>query len=92
MPDSAAVDSNGAWYVYIVRCSDASLYTGITTRIEARLAKHNTGTGARYTRGRGPVELVYLEAVEDRGTALRRDAQIKRLPADRKRRLLSQRR
>ena len=90
MPDSAAVDSNGAWYVYIVRCSDASLYTGITTHIEARLAKHNTGKGARYTRGRGPVELVYLEAVEGRGTALRREAQIKRLPADRKRRLSSQ--
>jgi putative endonuclease len=92
MPDSAAVVSSSAWYVYIVRCSDASLYTGITTRIEARLAKHNAGKGARYTRGRAPVELVYLEAVEDRGAALRREALIKRLPADRKRRLLSQRR
>ena len=75
--------------MYIVRCADASLYTGITNDVDARLAAHNSGKGARYTRGRLPVELVYVEAVVDRTAALRREAQIKRLPVDRKRQLLT---
>ena len=75
----------------MVRCADASLYTGITNHVAARLTAHNAGKGARYTRGRLPVELVYLEAVVDRAAALRREAQIKRLPVDRKRQLLTRR-
>ncbi len=67
------------WFVYVVRCSDRSLYTGITTDAERRVAQHNDGTGARYTRSRAPVELVYLEKVEDLGAALRREHEIKRL-------------
>ena len=92
MSAPTSTDPVGSWYVYIVRCADASLYTGITKHVDARLAKHNAGVGARYTCGRRPVELVYLESADDRGAALRREAQIKRLSADRKRQLLTQQR
>lgn len=64
---------------YILRCSDNTLYTGWTNDIEARLAAHNEGRGAKYTRGRGPVELVYLERFGTRQEAMRREAYIKRL-------------
>lgn len=67
------------WYVYILRCGDGSLYTGMTDNVERRLAAHRAGKGAKYTRGRGPLELVYRERVPDRAAALRREAQIKRL-------------
>jgi len=50
-----------AWYVYILRCGDGTLYTGITDDVDRRLAAHRAGRGAKYTRGRGPLELVYLE-------------------------------
>lgn len=76
------------WFVYMVECADHSLYTGITKDIVARVAQHNNGSGARYTRGRGPVKLVYQEAVDDRGSALRRELQIKQLPAAMKRRMI----
>lgn len=76
------------WYVYILRCADATLYTGVTNSVTARLDAHNAGRGAKYTRGRRPVELVYVETVDGRGAALRREAQIKRLAPDAKRRLL----
>jgi putative endonuclease len=68
-----------SWHVYIVRCADGSLYTGIARRLEARLAAHNAGRGARYTRGRGPVRLIYTEKAADRAAASRREAQIKML-------------
>jgi len=77
----------GVWYVYMLRCADASLYTGVTTRISERVAAHNAGRGAKYTRSRLPVELVYEERIGDRGQALSREAQLKRLPAEKKRRL-----
>lgn len=76
-----------AWTVYIVRCNDASLYTGVAKDLTRRIAQHNAGTGAKYTRSRLPVTLVYSEEVADRGAALRREIQIKRLPAASKRRL-----
>lgn len=66
-------------FVYILTCSDGTLYTGWTTDLERRLEEHNAGTGARYTRGRRPVELAYYEEVEDRSTALRREAALRRL-------------
>ena len=78
------------WYVYILLCADQSLYTGVATDIEARLATHNAGKGAKYTRGRLPVKLVYQEAVADRGGALQREYAIKRLPVAAKRRLIGQ--
>jgi putative endonuclease len=78
------------WYVYMLRCADHSLYTGVATDIQARVATHNAGKGAKYTRGRLPVKLVYQEAVAGRGAALKREHAIKRLPVAAKRRLISQ--
>ena len=68
-----------AWFVYIVRCRDGSLYTGISTNVERRLAAHNGGRGARYTRSRLPVTLVHLERRRTQSAALRREAAIKSL-------------
>lgn len=68
------------WFVYIVRCADDTLYTGICRDLDARVGQHNAGNGARYTRGRVPVELVYSEEAPDRSAALRREHAIKRLP------------
>ena len=78
------------WRVYVVECADGSLYTGIAVDVEARVARHNEGEGARYTRSRRPVRLVHVETAEDRGAALRREHAIKRLPAAEKRRLVGQ--
>jgi predicted GIY-YIG superfamily endonuclease len=68
-----------AWQVYILECADSSLYTGITTDLQSRLASHNDGSGAKYTRGRLPVRAVYAESAADRGSALRRELEIKGL-------------
>lgn len=67
------------WTVYLARCSDGTLYTGVTTDPERRLAEHNSGCGGAYTRSRGPVILVYWEHASDRSGALRREHAIKRL-------------
>ena len=67
------------WVVYILECKDGSLYTGITDRLLHRLAAHRTGKGAKYTKGRGPLKLRYLENCEDHSSALRREIAIKRL-------------
>ena len=64
---------------YILKCNDNSLYTGWTNDITHRLNMHNEGKGAKYTRGRGPVELVYLEEFETKQEAMSREAKIKRL-------------
>jgi putative endonuclease len=78
--EPAAVSGrSSAVFVYIVECADGTLYTGWTTDIERRLKAHNAGRGARYTRQRGPVRLVYLEEVPDRPTAQKREMEIKRL-------------
>jgi predicted GIY-YIG superfamily endonuclease len=65
------------WYVYMVRCRDGSLYTGITTDVKKRLLKHNAGTGAKYTRSRGPVKLVWAKAAPSESAARKREAEIK---------------
>ncbi len=70
--------TNKSWYVYMVRCSDGTIYTGITNDIEARIAKHNNGSGARYTAQRRPVKLVHTETLGNRSNAMKREAQIKR--------------
>lgn len=67
------------YWVYILRCSDGTLYTGSTNDVDRRLAAHNQGKGAKYTRGRGPVTAVYREPCPDKAAALRREAAIKRL-------------
>jgi putative endonuclease len=80
------------WTVYVLRCRDGSLYTGITTDLRRRLAAHRAGRGARYTRARLPVRLVYREPIGTRAAALRREAAIKRLPRPAKLSLVSSRR
>ena len=77
--DGEAAPREKRYWVYILRCADGTLYTGITNDVPRRLAAHNSGRGAKYTRGRGPVELVYREAAEDKPAALRREWEIKRL-------------
>ncbi|MDH3647366.1 MAG: GIY-YIG nuclease family protein [Gammaproteobacteria bacterium] len=79
-----------SWFVYMVQCSDQSLYTGITTDLDQRVQRHNAGLGARYTRSRLPVELVYTETAADRSAALRRESQIKSMPANAKRGLINE--
>lgn len=68
------------WWVYVVRCCDGTLYTGVSRDVEARVAKHNQGKGARYTRGRRPVALLHTERKSSQAAALRREAAIKALP------------
>ena len=65
--------------VYLLRCRDGSLYTGVTNNLARRLAAHERGTGSAYTRSRRPIALVYQEELPDRGAALRREAAIRRL-------------
>jgi putative endonuclease len=67
------------WCVYLLRCGDGTLYAGATNDLAARLARHAAGRGARYTRSRLPVELVWVARVRGRGAALRREAAVKRL-------------
>lgn len=68
-----------SWTVYFLRCRDGSLYTGITTDLTRRLARHRAGTASAYTRSRRPVRLVYHERQPNRGAALRREAALRRL-------------
>lgn len=68
-----------AWFVYMLRCRDGSLYTGYTDDVARRLSVHQSGKGAKYTRSRLPVELAYQEELPDKSSALRREAAIKKL-------------
>ena len=68
------------WYVYIERCDDGSLYTGIATDVERRLADHVANKGSKYLRGRGPLKVVFKKKVGQKGQALKAEQQIKRLP------------
>ncbi|MEO6697447.1 MAG: GIY-YIG nuclease family protein [Gammaproteobacteria bacterium] len=67
------------WYCYILRCHDGTLYTGVTTGPVRREQEHNNGTAAKYTRVRRPVKIVYCEALNDHGTALKREHEIRQL-------------
>ena len=80
------------WFVYMLRCRDGSLYTGCTDHVERRLAVHQSGKGAKYTRSRLPVELVYQEEAVDRSAALRREAAIKKLTRQEKLSLVEEKR
>ena len=77
------------WYLYILRCGDGTLYTGITTDLEKRFEAHKRGKGAKYTRGRGPLELVYRETCGTHSDALKREIQIKRLNREQKQALIA---
>lgn len=69
-----------SWVCYVLQCADGTLYTGITNDLPRRLAAHNAGEGAKYTRGRTPVRLLHSEECADKPGALRREIQIKQLP------------
>ncbi|MFH1157317.1 MAG: GIY-YIG nuclease family protein [Pseudomonadota bacterium] len=77
------------WTVYILECSDKTLYTGITNDMQRRLEKHVKGKGARYTRGRDPYKIVYTESHRTKGLALKRESEIKLLRREQKLTLIS---
>lgn len=81
----------GLYHVYILRCADGTLYTGCTNDLARRLRTHNAGKGAKYTRARLPVELVYAEEAADKSQALRREAAIKAMPRSEKLELIGKR-
>ena len=72
------------WYLYVLRCGDGTFYTGITTDVERRLEAHRQGRGAKYTRGRGPLELAYQEECGTHSEALKREYTVKRLTREEK--------
>ena len=76
------------WYLYILRCKDDTLYTGITTDVEKRLEAHRSGKGAKYTRGRTPLKLVYREICGSHSQALKRELEIKKLSRQEKQKLI----
>jgi len=78
------------WIVYILECGDGSLYTGITNDLPKRLLAHQNGSGAKYTKGRGPLTLCYQETSPDRSTASKREIRIKRLSRTEKLRLIGE--
>ena len=77
------------WYVYMLRCGDDTLYTGITDDVEKRLEAHRSGKGAKYTRGRGPLELVYREECGSHSDALKRELAVKALTREQKQAMIA---
>lgn len=77
-------------YTYILKCADGSLYTGWTNDLEARVRTHNEGKGAKYTKARLPVELVYFEEFESKSEAMKREAAIKKLSRQKKEQLIKE--
>ena len=76
------------WHLYILRCADGTLYTGITTDVDKRFEAHCAGKGAKYTRGRSPLTLVYREECGDHSSALKRELEVKKLPRQKKEQLI----
>ena len=85
---SEGARGSSVWFVYLLRCRDGSLYCGMTNNLDTRMKKHNDGTGAKYTRGRGPVELVYTEEQKTATAARKREAEIKKMTKADKERLI----
>jgi predicted GIY-YIG superfamily endonuclease len=79
---------NTTWFLYIVRCADGSLHTGITNNVPRRCKQHNAGTASRYTRSRLPVELIYQESQPNRSVALKRELAVKSMPREKKESLI----
>ena len=77
------------WYIYLLRCGDGTLYCGSTNDLQKRLQLHRTGKGAKYTRGRGPLELVYWEELPSQSDALKRERAIKSLSRPEKLKLIA---
>jgi putative endonuclease len=80
---------SGNHFVYVLRCADDTLYTGYTTDVERRVAEHERGDGAKYTRGRTPVELVHVESYDSQSAAMQREYEIKQFTRSRKESLVS---
>lgn len=78
------------WYLYILRCADGTLYTGITTDVDRRLEAHRSGKGAKYTRGRSPLELAYREECGSHSDALKRELLVKKMSREQKEQLIRQ--
>ncbi len=72
------------WFIYILECSDSTFYTGITTNISRRLSEHQSGAGAKYTKGRAPLKLVYSEECDNRSHASKREIEIKKFSKEKK--------
>ena len=80
---------NPNWFLYILKCSDGTLYTGITNDISRRISQHNNGSASRYTRSRRPVQCLYYEPCHSRSHALKRELAVKSLPKKEKEKLIS---
>lgn len=78
------IATSTGWVCYLIECADDTLYCGITNDLDKRLAAHNAGEGAKYTRGRAPVKLAYCESCTDKSAALKREMEIKDLPRAKK--------
>lgn len=76
----SSLGAQSNWWVYILRCGDGTLYTGIAIDVDERHSKHQSGKGAKYTRGRGPLAVVYREFLGSKGDASKRELAIKKLP------------
>jgi predicted GIY-YIG superfamily endonuclease len=83
-----AKTANTSWFLYLLRCADGSLYTGITNNVTRRCQQHNAGTASRYTRSRLPVELIYQESQATRSVALKRELAVKAMSRDEKESLI----
>ena len=83
------IPSDDGHYVYVLECSDGTYYTGYTTNVDRRVAEHNDGTGAKYTRGRQPVTLMHVETYETQSAAMQREHAIKQLRRDEKEALVA---
>lgn len=79
-----------SYWLYILKCGDDTLYTGVTDDVDRRLAVHRSGKGAKYTRGRGPLEVVYREELPDKSAALKREIAVKRLTREEKLTLIAE--
>ena len=87
-----AATERDLWFVYVARCADGTLYTGVARDVGARIAQHDAGKGARYTRGRGPLAVCAVRRCASKGEALRLEAAVKRLPRPAKEALADARR
>ena len=87
--EAADSDASADHYVYVLECADGSLYTGYTTDVERRVAEHNAGDGAKYTRGRTPVEVIHVETFDTKSAAMSREYEIKQLSRAAKESLVS---
>jgi len=80
MPGKAAADAPAEWFIYLIRCRNGHLYTGISTDVTRRFTEHQAGKGAKYLRGKGPLELVFQQKIGTRSQALKAEIMVKSMP------------